>query len=220
MWNPFYYKRQITFPLNRICKPTIMFPVFVLIFVLTRSSVSCSGLDNSPNTPLLLYINRTSITYLYDESQIIVYAVKTVIDEVLDSLGLWADLTFDFQQADVFINFKEDIDVASTRPFAWSVWPTFQQEFCFVYAASKKLTIHESMSKSTTASDVLYLILPVVLTSIYHALILRYRLKAAWFDAVSRGPLYSLQIHMASAMPNFNRFPHYKYKKIIDFFLA
>lgn len=192
-----------------------MLNIILIICVITRSVFATKStqfdLQNSPEAPLLLYINRTKITFFHDESLIVVYAVKTVIEEVLESLGLWVDLTFDYHDADVFINFKEDVDFASTHPFAWSVWPALQEEFCFVYAASKKLTIFESMSKSENDTDGLYLYMPIAITSMYHVLILRFKLKATWFDSLTRGPLYAIQMHTANAMPHFNRYPHYKY---------
>lgn len=160
-----------------------------------------------------IYMNHSSMIWTNDETIIIVYAVKTVIDEVLESLQVSAQLTYDIELADVFVNYRKDPDddpAANKQLHAFSVWPMFHQEFCFVYAASKRLSIYESMNRTSSDADIFYIIVPVIITSIYHALILRFQLHKTVMDAITRGPLYALQIHLSNAMPNFDRFPHYK----------
>lgn len=185
-----------------------MFRLFVLL-------IAASGHSSASLNFVQVYYNLTNPSlhskWLNKEHQHISKLLIKLLSEVLTSLRLSHIVTVNFCQADVLINFDDAFLDASKNFSVISVWPYYQEEFCFIYATSKKLTIRQSMKKSSAHHDGIYTYMPLLITSVYHMLVLRFRLKKSIFDAITRAPLYALQLHLSSAMPNFNRYPLDKY---------
>lgn len=133
--------------------------------------------------------------------------INALVVSNLHTLGLTAQYVDDYRDADVFINLGDEPSLAVA---AANAWPYMQGEYCFVDSRSLHLSIYASMQRQSKAFDGMYTYLPIGISSVYHMLVMRFRQRRSVFDALTGGPLYAIQMHSGSSIPNLERYPHDK----------
>lgn len=123
-----------------------------------------------------------------NESSIIFGVINNLILLIANDIGVEAQfdsLANKSSSVDIAINFNEGIREAilkaSPRPICisdtnfTSLWPFYQDWYCFVYSNSKKLTFYRSFITTMTLKDYLLLAAPIAITMAYHFLVMRFR---------------------------------------------
>lgn len=183
-----------------------------LIVVLVIATPITQSAPSVPITYVPVYINHTAAARIeplcrHNANHLIAYVINQLVVSNLQTLRLTARYVSDYRDADVFVNLDDE---HSSAVQASSAWPYLQGEYCFIVSRSLRLSIHASVQRQSPAADGLYTYLPIVITSVYHMLVMRFRQRRTVFDAITGGPMYAIQMHSGSSMPNLGQYPHDK----------
>lgn len=138
----------------------------------TITSITIICLQDSDLNSIHVFLNINNFGQIANETNLVYDLVKNILGLIAKDMK--KTLVFmNKNQCDIIIGNSNDNIISATYT---SIWPHYQNDFCFVYANSRQISINESNRRhSNFKNTLLYFISPIVITWIYYLLLMKFK---------------------------------------------